>query len=215
MKDLLFFDITVNRVFIIAIVVILIFLLAKLFSKVSHDNNEREIKRAGREGEILATGVIRSVLREGDFLFTNITVSYEGEKTELDNVIINKYGVFIIEVKNYAGTLVGEENEYEWRKFKITETDNVYYKTVKNPIKQVKREVYIFANYLDCHVDKVWVDGYAYFVNHNSPIVSDYVLDSSADIDRVIHTKSKNGLTNEQVESIVNRLRDKDNGILI
>ena len=53
-------------------------------------------KRAGRRGEHIATEIIKGVLREGDYLFTNISVSYDGKRTELDNVVVNKYGVFIL-----------------------------------------------------------------------------------------------------------------------
>lgn len=55
-------------------------------------------KLAGRQGEYVATNIIKSVLREDDYLFTNISVSYDGKPTELDNVVVNKYGVFIIEI---------------------------------------------------------------------------------------------------------------------
>ena len=44
-------------------------------------------KRAGRRGEHIATEIIKGVLREGDYLFTNISVSYDGKRTELDNVV--------------------------------------------------------------------------------------------------------------------------------
>ena len=59
-------------------------------------------KRAGRRGEHIATEIIKGVLREGDYLFTNISVSYDGKRTELDNVVVNKYGVFIFEVKSHV-----------------------------------------------------------------------------------------------------------------
>ena len=104
-------------------------------------------RRAGRRGEEAATDRIRSVLREGDFLFTNVSVSFEGKPAELDNVIVNSYGVFIIEVKYYSGWLSGAEEDYEWTKVHVSRGGNPYVKTVNNPIKQVRRETYILANY--------------------------------------------------------------------
>lgn len=68
-------------------------------------------RKAGRAGEEKAANIIGSILRENDRLFTNVQISYEGKPAELDNVIVNKYGVFIIEVKNYNGTLVGNEDD--------------------------------------------------------------------------------------------------------
>lgn len=58
-------------------------------------------------------------------------------------MVINRYGVFIIEVKNYKGELVGNGDDYEWKKYKTTGAGNTYEKTVKNPIRQVKRQIHM------------------------------------------------------------------------
>ena len=83
---------------VIAIVVIIIAIIAIIGNSIS-DRSSQEYERAGREREYIAINIIRRVLRNGDVLLTNVDISYDGRKAELDNVIINKYGVFIIEVK--------------------------------------------------------------------------------------------------------------------
>lgn len=163
---------------------------------------EPEYKRVGRYGETIASNVIRQVLREDDYLFTNVSISYEGKPTELDDVVVNKYGVFIIEVKNYTGFIVGGEDDYEWQKYKKTDAGNTYEKTVKNPIKQVKRQIYILAHYLDYYGARVWVNGYAMLLHGNSPVESEYILNSIADIDLAIHTPGRNCLAANTVEKI-------------
>ena len=161
-------------------------------------------RRAGRRGEIIATDIIKRVLREGDYLLTNVSISYDGRPAELDNVVVNKYGVFIIEVKNYKGRLYGEEDDYIWKKYKDDGYGNTFEKEVKNPIKQVKRQVYILAKYLESY--NVWVEGYVLLIQGNSPIQSKYVFESIEDIDRAIHTFGKNRLSVHTVESIRNIL---------
>ena len=99
-----------------------------------------EYKRVGIRGEVKASNAILSVMRDDDRLFTNVSINYDGRPAELDNVIVNKYGVFVIEVKNYAGAIYGNEDDFEWQKYKTTDAGNTYVKTVKNPIKQVKRQ---------------------------------------------------------------------------
>lgn len=94
-----------------------------------------EYKRAGIRGEEAAARAIESVLREDDRLFTNVKIEHDGKPTELDNIVVNRFGVFIIEVKNYTGHIVGGEDDYEWQKFKTTNAGNTYEKTVKNPIR--------------------------------------------------------------------------------
>lgn len=164
-------------------------------------------RRAGRRGEVIVSNAIRSILSDEDILLTNIGISFKGKTAELDNVIINKYGVFIIEVKNYKGRIYGEEDDYEWEKYKDDGYGNVFKKNVKNPIRQVKRQIYILAKYLDYNGEKVWINGYAFLVNGNSPIQSKYILSSVEAIERVIHTTGKNELTKKQVENIAKILQ--------
>lgn len=159
-------------------------------------------RAAGRQGEHIAARYISSVLREDDAYYTNVSIAFDGKPTELDNVIVNKFGVFIIEVKNYSGRLSGSEDDYEWTKVHFSDAGNPYYKTVRNPIKQVKREVYILAKYLDYYGVSVWVDGYAMIIGASSPVDSEYVLSSVGDIDHAIHTPGKKRLNSDTIESI-------------
>ena len=159
-------------------------------------------RAAGRRGERVATRYIESVLREDDSLFTNVSISYDGRPAELDNVIVNKFGVFIIEVKHYSGHLSGAEDDYEWTKVHISDAGNPYVKTVKNPIKQVKREVYILAKYLDYYGVSVWVDGYAMILGAASLVDSRSILSSVADIDRAIHTPGRQRLDATTVDAV-------------
>ena len=183
-------------------VIVLIIAIVYALSKSGGIIIEHPQRRAGRRGEQYAIMLIQSVLREEDALFTNVSISYEGRSAELDNVIVNKYGVFVIEVKNYSGRLSGEEDDFEWTKVHISDAGNPYVKTVKNPIKQVKREVYILAKYLDYYGVSVWVDGYAMILGAESPVGSEYILSSVADIDHAIHTPGKKRLNAETIDSI-------------
>ena len=82
----------------------------------------------------------------------------------------------------------------------------VYVKTVKNPIRQVKRQIYILARYLEYYGSRVWVHGYAILLHGNSPVRSEYVLTSKADIDHVIHTVDRRMLDTKTVDRIVELL---------
>ena len=167
-----------------------------------------EYKRAGSRGEAAAARIIESVLREDDRLLKNVTIEYDGMPAELDSVVVNKYGVFIIEVKNYAGRIVGGEDEYEWKKYKTTAAGNTYEKSVKNPIKQVRRQVYVLAGYLKYYGLNVWVRGYAMLLQGNSPVESDEMLKDTEEIDRAIHTRDRQMLDAKTVERITELLSE-------
>ena len=190
---------------ILAIIIIII--IASNNHDFSETTFESPVEYAGRRGEQAAADIIRNILREGDFLFTNVEITYEDKPAELDNVIVNKYGVFIIEVKNYNGKLIGTEDDYEWTKHHTTDAGNTYSKAVKNPIKQVKRQVYILAKYLEYYGSSVWVSGYAFLLHGNSPIESEYVLSSIDDIDKAIHTRGRSMLNQQTIKSIIKLLQ--------
>lgn len=168
---------------------------------------ESEKERAGRYGEEIAAEMISRVLREDDHLLTNIEITYDSRRAEMDCIIVNQFGVFIFEVKNYNGQLVGDEDDYEWQKIKITDSGNVYEKQVKNPIRQLKRQVYLLAHYLQCYRLKVWVEGYVILLHQNSPVDSEYIISGLSDIDRAIHTKGKNRLNHKEIEQIITLLQ--------
>ena len=161
-----------------------------------------EWKRAGNRGERYARRVVESVLRPGDRAFYNVKIAFEGRETELDCVVVNTSGVFIIEVKNYKGRLIGGEEDSEWRKLKTTRAGKTYEKSVQNPIRQVKRQVYILSHYLTGRSARAWVTGYVMLVGGKSPVKSGFILSSRADVDRAIHRRSDKPLSQEQIEKI-------------
>lgn len=159
-------------------------------------------KRAGRQGENYVCDLICQVLKEKDLLFSNVPIEIEGKRTELDHIIVNNRGIFIIEVKNYSGSLMGTDNDYEWVKTKISSSGNSYTKIVKNPIKQVNRQVYLLAQFLKYYGVDVWVEGYTFFVQGNSPVHCKQVLESAQVINHVIHNGVNRNLTNAKVQEI-------------
>ena len=174
--------------------IIIIYLIIKLIIKISkirfkdiEIKSERRI--AGDLGEKKAALIIERIIDEDDKLLRNVTIRYEDKETELDNVIVSKRGVFIIEVKNYKGELEGDEDSYEWDKYNYSKNGNIYLKKVKNPIKQIKRQIYILKSFLKYYGIDIWVDGYVYLLNFNSPVSNDYILENIDEMDRVLHKK--------------------------
>ena len=167
-------------------------------------------KLAGKRGEARATLLLSKHLQEGDVLLTNIAFEHEGRSAELDNVVINEYGVFIIEVKNYVGELYGGEDDHEWKKLKTTDAGNVYVKTVKNPIKQVKRQVYLLAQHLRRYGIDVWINGYALLLGDNSPVDSDMILTTESDFSRILHTSRRQRLSRATIQRVYDLLFASD-----
>ena len=187
-------------IYLIALIIVLVAAVIQIFWL--GINIEDPVERAGRRGEEVATDIISRVLTDDDILLTNVRISFEGSRSEVDNLIINSHGVFIIEAKNYVGELVGDLDAYEWKKYKTTPGGDIYCKTVKNPIKQVKRQIYILSHILRQHKLDVWVDGYVILLEKNSPVDDNMILESLSDIDKAIHGLGGNRLSDREIDII-------------
>ena len=100
---------------------------------------------------------------------------------------------------------------------------NTYWKNVRNPIGQVKRQIYLLASYLRyCDVN-VWVEGFVILLNDEYPGDISRArflrIDSPSgtgqeshgmlpeEIGRAVHTRGRNRLTRQTVERIKGLLR--------
>lgn len=144
-------------------------------------------RRAGRIGEQTVSQLIREILAQDEELKTNVKLSVDGRETELDHLIINSSGMFIIEVKNYTGQLAGGEKDYQWINMIMTPGGRFVTRRVKNPIRQVNRQVSILSRYLEQQGKTAPVYGYVFLMEHNSPVVSNQILYSREEIEKAIH----------------------------
>ena len=189
------------------IVIIFFVIILFIFLLLSLSNDEDQKRIAGKEGELQAKKILNHYLNENDLLLNNLNISIHGRNTELDYVIINNNGVFIFEVKNFSGKLVGNEDDQYWNKYKISRGNKEYIKEIRNPIKQLKREIYLLKEYLKYYGVDLWIEGYVLFVNMNSPVESEYTINDKSEIDDILHLRRNQVLTKNQIEKIISILK--------
>ena len=166
------------------------------------DEDAIEQKAAGDWGEQETLERIKSIKKRGDYLIQNIPVTYEGDETELDILIVNRNGVFIIEVKYYHGELFGNETDEKWIEYKVFPTGEEE-KFVKNPISQVKWQAGLLGKRLRSEGIQVWTEGFVYLVDENSPVKSRFVLNNVWQINKTIHTDSGKNYDDATVRRVV------------
>jgi hypothetical protein len=55
------------------------------------------------------------ILEKPDYYATHdITIPIEDGTSQIDHVVVSKYGVFVIETKGHKGQIYGQEQEYQW-----------------------------------------------------------------------------------------------------
>lgn len=124
------------------------------------------IFRFGAKGENL--GLAQALkLPEGYHVFTNVTISYQNYSQETDLIIVGMKGIYIVEVKNHNGKIIGDADSPEWTQLKIGRGGGRYSKKMNNPVKQVKGQVYKLSKYLKENGINVWVEGIILFTNED------------------------------------------------
>ncbi len=93
------------------------------------------ILRSGVNGEKEVYNILKK-LPNSFTVISNPVIENRGKYNELDFVVIGKDALFIIEAKNYRGTLKGKVSDRELTQIKLGSGGKAYEKTVKNPISQ-------------------------------------------------------------------------------
>jgi restriction system protein len=86
----------------------------------------------GLFGEFLVNTLFRVFLPRDEYhLIKNVTLPTESGSTQIDHIIVSKYGIFVVETKNLKGWIFGKANQKEW-------TQKIYKFSAKfqNPIHQ-------------------------------------------------------------------------------
>lgn len=82
--------------------------------------------------------------------FNNLIINDEYGSTQIDHIIVSKFGIFVVETKEWSGWIYGSENDRQW-------THNKYGTKTKfqNPLKQNFRHQVSLAKYLEISKEEV------------------------------------------------------------
>jgi hypothetical protein len=94
--------------------------------------------RFQNRGEVLVRKAIMKYLpSETWHLLNHVTLQLHGDTTQVDHILVSRFGVFIIETKHYTGWIFGDERSKQWtqtiwaRKYKFQNPLHQNYKHVK------------------------------------------------------------------------------------
>lgn len=135
-------------------IVLRVLLLAALFLVIAIGIRMRRRRRTRptafrspfqNRGEATLTHLLESHFQPPDYhLMNHITLRVGTGTTQIDHVLVSRYGVFVIETKDYKGWIFGSPNDPQWtqvlhrRKFRF-----------QNPIVQNRRHVKAVEDVLD------------------------------------------------------------------
>ncbi|MDE7179440.1 MAG: NERD domain-containing protein [Lachnospiraceae bacterium] len=141
-------------------------LLIAAFVYFAYDSleSDTDILIAGINGERTATKVL-STLPDCYTVFQNVIVTYDNKKSEIDNIVVGRSGVFIVEVKNHNSLIEGDLRDVYWRQHKVGRGGTPYTDEMYSPVKQVGTQIYCLANYLRQNGVNTYIQGIVYFAN--------------------------------------------------
>ena len=138
------------------------FFIAALYTMYAF--RRHRIIRVGIRGEEEALSLV-SEIGDDYAVFSNLKVEYENKESETDLIVVGKKGVFVIEVKNHNGKIVGGEEDKTWKQHKIGKKGGRYTADLYNPTKQVGTHVWRLSKNLRDQNMRTWVQGIVFFVN--------------------------------------------------
>ena len=124
---------------LLAVIVIIIAFIFYLFGN----------RLRGYLGELKTSNVLNK-LPKRDYIILNDLLLFSDNKThQIDHVVLSTYGIFVIEMKNYQGKVVGSEFKDNWTQY-IGSKENTFY----NPVKQNYGHIRCLSDVLDLDMDK-------------------------------------------------------------
>ncbi|MEH0862278.1 NERD domain-containing protein [Halobacteriovorax sp. DPLXC-1] len=131
--------------------------------------------------------------------FHDLIIPSSNGTTQLDHVVISKYGVFIVETKSHKGWIFGNENQKNW-------TQVLFKKkfSFQNPLRQVYRQKKILAEFLGIVESKIFSIIYFNGKSHLKTDLPNNVMTSC--LDTYIRSHTDQLFNDEEVLDLVNRI---------
>ena len=89
--------------------------------------------------------------------FHNVVLTTQNGTTQIDHVLLSKYGIFVIETKNYNGWIFGSENQKSW-----TQVLHGKRNTFQNPLHQNYRHTKALSEHLQ--VEHLKIHSIVFFI---------------------------------------------------
>ncbi len=123
-----------------------------------------------------------------------------GKTSQIDHILINENGVFVIETKNYSGRIYGNESQLQW-------TQVLNYGKIKNriynPIKQNDTHIYRLRELVDVSFP---IKSIIVFVQGNTRYINSDKVYTIEQMREQIKKKQKRTLTEKEMEELYEKI---------
>lgn len=187
---------------IIILCLLLIYLLSQL-NQVFKGNVRSSSEVIGLRGEIKVRKVLVKAFRKIPHrIFDDILISYNGDFTQIDHLIVSSRGIFVVETKNLEGWIFGNQKIRTW-------TQSIYGNNYKfsNPLHQNFKHIKILSKAMGMQASAF--ESVIVFAGKSEfkTALPNNVVDLFG-LKTYIKLFSKSRINTHQIEQIVNNLSD-------
>lgn len=105
----------------------------------------------GAAGERAVNATLSRQLNEQDYiLLEDLTLPTSHGTTQLDHIVLSRFGIFVIETKNMSGWIFGGENQARW-----TQVMRRHKSQFQNPLRQNYHHLKVVQNLLGIRLDQL------------------------------------------------------------
>lgn len=163
----------------LGIILLIVFLISFLFISfilliIFATRNYQPLPRfedSGERGERAVAELLERCALEDDKVINDVTLlnPQNGMTSQIDHILLSRRGIFVIETKNYAGKIYGNDTRRTWKQV----YDNGMSRDFPSPVKQNFTHLHTVKSKLDPHL---FLENIVIFVQGNiSEIDSKYV----------------------------------------
>ena len=134
----------------------------------------------GAIGEEQVETLLRRCMIEGDKLLSNVRLP-NWEEGDIDHILLSTRGFFVIETKNWAGDIYGDETSEQW---KLVFSDGTTEKRF-SPFKQNNGHIYALKQF--CNL-RVWFENIIVFVQDNTQYIQSSCVFTMAEFEQRLNS---------------------------
>ncbi len=86
-------------------------------NKLSQIKKEISAGIKGSIGEHAVSAELRKLPRDLCYIYNNVMLETEKGTTQIDHIVVAPQGVFVLETKNYQGSIYGSEKAQKWKQY--------------------------------------------------------------------------------------------------
>lgn len=170
--------------------------------KSNHSYSNYKQKRAlsrGQAGELEVSLIIGDTIPRRRYVFNDSLIKLGDQTSQIDHILVNRAGVFVIETKNYSGRIYGDVNSDDWVQISRKGHRHTFY----NPIMQNESHVRIIRKIVG---NDVKIFPFVVFVKSTPPFSVRNLIHISQLKNKLIDTSVNINLSSDEIMEVASKI---------